>query len=197
MACGKRQGGHVFVTAASGSVASTEFVGRVTPVGRVEARRARSRSGSTLVETTLIILPLLAVLFGTFDVAFAIFVKNTVQYAVCQGVRYAITSQTLPGKGQDDSIKSVVTNSSIGLLDVLSPTHVGTDTISITYYNPQTLTPVTGSNSNIGGNIVVVSASGLSWAWMFPLLRDATPLRYAVSSADVMEATPLGGPPAR
>jgi hypothetical protein len=99
--------------------------------------------------------------------------------------------------GQDASIKAVVETDCIGLLDALSADHVGTDALSITYYNPLTLTPVTGVGSNIGGNIVVVSATGLSWAWMFPLLRAATPLQYSVSSADIMEATPIGGPPAR
>jgi len=49
----------------------------------------------------------------------------------------------------------------------------------------------------IGGNIVVVSASGLSWAWMVPLLRSAAPLQFSVSSADIMEATPVAGAPAR
>jgi hypothetical protein len=44
---------------------------------------------------------------------------------------------------------------------------------------------------------VVISATGLSWAWMFPLWRNATPLQYSVSSADIMEATPLAGAPAR
>ena len=44
---------------------------------------------------------------------------------------------------------------------------------------------------------VVVSATGLSWAWMVPLLRSATPLTFAVSSADIMEATPLAGAPTR
>jgi len=142
-------------------------------------------------------LPLLAVLFGVVDLAVAIFVQNTVQFAVCQGVRYAVTSQTMTGLGQDASIKAVVQDYTLGFLDQLSSDHVGADTISITYYNPVTLLPVTGVGSNVGGNIVVVSASGLSWAWMVPLLRSATPLTFAVSSADIMEATPLAGAPSR
>ena len=150
-----------------------------------------------MVEGALVIVPLLAVLFGVLDLAIAVFVKNTVQFAVCQGVRYAITSQTMAGMGQDASIKTVVQNYSAGLLDVLSSDHVGKDCISVTYYDPQSLNPVTGVGSNSGGNIVVVTASGLSWAWMAPLLRRATPLQYAVSSADIVEATPVAGPPAR
>ena len=157
----------------------------------------RRRRGSVLVEAALATLPLLAFLFGIFDVAFAIFIKNTLEFAVRQGVRYAITSQTMPGMGQDDSIKATVKNCTVGLLDSMSPNHDGSRQITITYYNPTTLQPVAGAGSNIGGNIVVVSASGLSWAWMVPVWRDNPALQFTAASADIMEATPLGGPPVR
>ena len=164
-----------------------------------ERRRAKwcRRRGSVLVEGSFVILPLLAVLFGVLDLSIAVFVKNTVQFAVCQGVRYAVTSQTMAGMGQDDSIKTVVQGYTLGFLDALSPDHIGKNRLSVTYYDPLALTAVAGVGSNIGGNIVVVSATGLSWAWMVPLLRNATPLQYSVSSADVMEATPVAGAPAR
>ena len=156
-----------------------------------------ARRGSVLVESTLVLLPLLALLWGTFDLAFAIFVKNTMNFAVRQGVRYAVTSQTMPGLGQDDSIKSTVKNYSLGLADALSADHNGMNRISITYYDPVTLAVVTGPGSNAGGNIVVVKATGLSWAWMIPLLRSPAPLQFSVASADIMEASPVTGPPTR
>jgi Flp pilus assembly protein TadG len=162
-----------------------------------ERPKSSRRRGSALLEGVLAILPLLAVMFTVLDLSIAIFGKNTVQFAVCQGVRYAVTSQTLPSMGQDASIKSVVQGYTLGLLDALSADHVGANRITITYYDPSSLAPVTGVNSNIGGNIVVVSASGLSWAWMVPLLRSTAPLEFAVSSADIMEATPLAGAPVR
>ena len=155
------------------------------------------RRGSALLEGALAILPLMAFLMGIFDVAFAIFIKNTLEFAVRQGVRYAITSQTMPGKGQDDSIKAAVVQYTAGLMDALSPVHDGKKQITITYYNPITLQPVTGTNSNVGGNIVVVSASGLSWAWMFPLYKHNSAMQFSVASADIMEASPVGGPPTR
>jgi Flp pilus assembly protein TadG len=157
----------------------------------------RRRRGSALVEATLATLPLMAFLFGVFDVSFAIFVKNTLQFAVRQGVRYAITSQTMPGMGQDLSIKTTVINCTAGLLNSMSPNNNGANQITITYYNPVTLLPVVGVGSNLGGNIVVVSASGLSWAWMFPLWRSNTALQFSAASADIMEATPLAGAPNR
>jgi hypothetical protein len=91
----------------------------------------------------------------------------------------------------------VVQGYTLGFLDYLSADHIGANRISITYYDPVTLLPVAGVGSNVGGNIVVVSATGLSWAWMVPLLRSAAPLTFSVSSADIMEATPLAGAPAR
>ena len=142
-------------------------------------------------------LPLLALMFAILDLSIAIFARNTVQFAVCQGVRYAVTSQTLPGLGQDASIKSVVQGYTLGFLSYLSPDHTPSNRISITYYDPVSLAPVAGAGSNVGGNIVVVTASGLSWAWMVPLLRGAAPLTFSVSSADIMEATPLAGAPTR
>ena len=162
-----------------------------------QSGKSARRRGDVLVEGAFAILPLLTIMFAVLDFSIALFVKNTVQFAVCQGVRYAITSRTLPGMGQDASIKTVVQGYTLGFLNYLSADHVGANRISITYYDPISLAPVAGAGSNAGGNIVVVSASGLSWAWMVPLLRNAAPLEFAVSSADIMEASPIAGPPTR
>jgi len=164
---------------------------------RKRCRKAGVCRGSVLVESALATLPILALLFGVFDVAFAIFAKNTMRFAVRQGVRYAVTSQTIPGLGHDASIKTAVQTYSLGLAEAMSPDHNAMNRISIQYYDPITLAEVTGVNSNAGGNIVVVKASGLSWAWMIPLLRSTTPLQFSVASADIMEASPSGGPPGR
>src|SRR5664279_981535 len=119
--------------------------------GHKRGKSSRHR-GSMLVEGALAILPLWAVLFGVVDLSVAIFVQNTVQFAVCRGVRYAVTSQTLAGMGQDDSIKTVVQDYTLGFLDYLSPDHIGKNRLSITYYNPVSMTAVAGAGSNIGGN---------------------------------------------
>src|SRR5260370_10262294 len=116
--------------------------------GDKRANWSRQRS-SVLVEVSLVMVPLLAILFGVLDLSIAIFVKNTVQFAVCQGVRYAVTSQTLPGMGQDDSIKSVVQGYTMGLLDQLSPDHIGNNRITITYYYPTALPPATSAGRHL------------------------------------------------
>ena len=155
------------------------------------------RRGSALLEGPLALLPMLAILFAVLDLSIALFVKNMAQFAVCQGVRYAITSQTMAGLGQDASIKAVVKEYTLGFLDCLSPDHIGGNRIAITYYDPVSLAVVTGVGSNTGGNIVVVSATGLSWTWMMPLLNNSAPLAFSVSSAAIMEATPIAGAPSR
>jgi hypothetical protein len=155
------------------------------------------RRGSALMEGPLALLPMLAILFAVMDLSIALFVKNMAQFAVCQGARYAITSQTMAGLGQDASIKAVVKGYTLGFLDCLSPDHIGGNRIAITYYDPVSLAVVSGVGSNTGGNIVVVSASGLSWTWMMPLLNNSAPLAFSVSSAAIMEATPIAGAPAR
>ncbi len=163
----------------------------------VQRCRSRSCRGGVLVESVLATVPLMALLCGVLDFAFAIFMKNTMSFAVRQGVRYAITSRTISGMGHDASVKTVVKTYSLGLVDTLSPDHNGLNRITIRYYDPVTLAEVTGTGSNAGGNIVVVSATGLSWAWMIPLLRTSAPLQFSVASADIMEASPVTGPPAR
>jgi Flp pilus assembly protein TadG len=69
-----------------------------------------------LVEVALIFLPLCALLFGIFDFSVAIFMRATMQNAVREGVRYAVTFDTLPSMCQDASIKQIVKNSMIDLL---------------------------------------------------------------------------------
>src|SRR5262249_53891925 len=96
----------------------------------------RAERGATMVESAVILVPLLAIFFAIIDFGMAIFLKNTMQFAVRQGVRYAITSQTMAGMGQDQSIKTVVNQYSMGFLDYVAPNHDGMAAISISYYNP-------------------------------------------------------------
>jgi Flp pilus assembly protein TadG len=175
-------------------------------VKAVRNPRRRRESGHTMMEASFILVPFLAMFFAMYDFGMAIFLKNTMQFAVRQGVRYAVTSQvqTVSGSplGQDASIKNIVSQNSFGFLNYVAPTGTGRPCsgqgcIYIRYYNPNTLVEVTGTNSNAGGNVVQVSAENLTWAWMVPLMRSSTPLSFSVASADVMEPSPSGGIPPR
>jgi Flp pilus assembly protein TadG len=155
-------------------------------------RRAR-QGGNAMLEGALALPPLLMLLFATIDFSIAILVKNTVQSAVREGVRYAVTGQTVGGLGQDESIRTVVENNSLGFLNSSN----GDSLISITYYNPNTLAVVTGLGSNAAGNIVQVQVTGLSWAWMVPYARSSAPLQISATSMDMVEPNATGVPPPR
>jgi Flp pilus assembly protein TadG len=164
----------------------------IRAIGSKTSKRA-GRRGNTILEAALVLGPLFMLVFGTIDFAMALLMKNCMQAAVREGVRYAITGQTMNGLGQDDSIKTVVQNNALGFLS-------GTtwkSNVVITYYNPKTLLTVTGVNSNAEGNIVQVSVTGLSWAWMVPYGRSAVPLPISAASSDVVEPPPNGTTPAR
>jgi Flp pilus assembly protein TadG len=156
------------------------------------SRRAR-QGGNAMLEGALALPPLLMLLFATIDFSIAILVKNTVQSAVREGVRYAVTGQTVGGLGQDESIRTVVENNSLGFLNSSN----GDSLISITYYNPTTLAVVNGIGSNAPGNIVQVQVTGLSWAWMVPYARSSTPLQISATSMDIVEPNATGIPPGR
>jgi Flp pilus assembly protein TadG len=154
--------------------------------------RSRER-GSQVVEFALVLLPLCAMVFLILDMAWAFYVKSTLQNGVREGVRYAITSQTMTGLGQDASIKSVVQQNAMGLL----AGSAGAALINIQYFLPNTLVPVSGLNSNQGGNIVEVYVQGYSLPPLGPILRNPAPLSLGAQAFDRMEGSPGGVPPAR
>jgi hypothetical protein len=149
------------------------------------------RRGDTLLEMALVLVPLMALIFGITDFGFAIFLRNAFQHSVREGVRYAVTYRTVPGMGHDASIKSVVQTNAVGMLAGPS----GASQIRIRYYLPDTLVE---TPNNWPGNLVEVSIENYQWRWMAPLLRSSTPIGVTVRSMDRMEGLPGGTmPPAR
>jgi Flp pilus assembly protein TadG len=156
-------------------------------------RQRRGQGGNAILESALALGPLFMILFALIDYSVALLAKNTLQSAVREGVRYAITGQTMTGMGQDASIKTAVQNNALGFLSGTA----GSNLISITYYNPTTLAAVTGNNSNAAGNICQVQVTGFSWLWMAPYARSATPLQFSATASDIVEPTTSGVPPTR
>ena len=153
---------------------------------------ARNReTGAELVEFSLVMIPMFGVLFLVIDLSWMLFARSTLQYAVREGVRYAVTGQTMTGMGQDNSIRTVVQQNSMGILSGSS----GASKISIAYFDPNN--NLAATTSNAGGNLVQVSVSGLSVFPMAPLFHSASPLSLSAVSSDVVEASPGGIPPAR
>lgn len=143
-----------------------------------------------MLETTLVLVPLMAMVLGTIDFSVAIFLQTAFRHAVREGVRYAITGRTSSGMGQDASIKAVVQQHAIGFLNGTS----GAEKIHIRYYDPVTLTEV---SSNAGGNLVEVSVEGYRYFWMAPILGNTGSLQLTARSSDVVEPSPNGTPPGR
>jgi len=111
------------------------------------------------------------------------------------GVRYAVTARPCPEwAGRLDQIGGARLHP--GVFSTTSARTTPAPTASPLPITTGSLAAVSAWAAR-GRNIVVVTASGMSWAWMVPLLRGATPLTFSVSSADIMEATPLAGAPTR
>lgn len=150
-------------------------------------RRSRNpRRGSSFVESAFVFVPLMAMIVAIFDYSLVIMTRSTLQHAVREGLRYAITYQTMPGLGHDASIRAVVRNNSLGFLSNVTGTE-NPCRICIRYYNPNTLA---FENANTPGNIVEIAVENYTWNWIAPLMRSATPLQIAVRASDRMETIP-------
>jgi Flp pilus assembly protein TadG len=159
-------------------------------------KKRNRENGNAAVETVLVIVPLLMVLLAILDFSVAIFIMNTMEYAARQGVRYAITGNTITtptALPQCDSIRQVVRDNSLGFLNSAPNSQ-----ITITYYalDPATNTwKVTTTNGN--GNLVKVAVQGFSWAWMAPgWIGTNSTLSINAASADISSACVNGVCPA-
>jgi len=166
-------------------------------------RRLRRSAGNALIESVFTLLPTFALIFAFIDFGMMLFRWTTLQSAVREGCRYAITfqRQTVSGSlaGQDASIESVVQSFAMGLVKTTdSP-----QTIFVKYYTPTNLTtPVAAPGGNVPGNVVEVSVQNISFQWLaplsgsygagIPLYRTTTPLTLSVFSSDILGGYPAG-----
>jgi Flp pilus assembly protein TadG len=197
--CKCRQARHRTVDECGG-LAAPERV-RQAPVTQkrpVSTRRRRSSSGNTIIETVFTILPTFALICAFADFGLVIFRWSTMQNAIREGCRYAITFQTTTGSGQDASIKAVVEQYAFGLVKANdSPQH-----IFVNYYAPSDLNTAIATGGNVPGNLVEVSVQNISWPWLAPLsgalswglpvLRSSTPVTFSIYSSDVLGGYPAG-----
>ncbi len=161
--------------------------------------RNRRRAGAALLEFALTVLPTFGLIFAFIDFGLLLFRWATLQNAVREGCRYAITFQTMTGDGQNASIEAVVQQYAMG---IVSTTDNPQD-IFVKYYSPTNLTtPIVGAG-NAPGNIVEVSVQGVSWSWIAPLsgssgsggvpfLRNTTPITLNIYSSDILGPLPAG-----
>ena len=162
---------------------------------KISLRRRRRQGGNALLEGAFTILPTFALIIAFVDFGMVLFRWATLQNAVREGCRYAITFQTGTGLGQDASIEAVVQQYALGLVTTTdSPQH-----IFVNYYAPTDLTtpiPV-ASGGNVPGNVVEVSVQNVSWAWMMPLSgtysgNSRSPINLNIYSSDLLNGYPQG-----
>jgi hypothetical protein len=150
---------------------------------KLKTSRKSRESGSQVVETTLVIIPMMLMTFLMLDLSMVIFLRTTMQEAVREGDRYAITGQNSPGPCQDDSIKHVVKHFALGFLNSTT----AAATIHVQFVNPDT----GGQGTNAYGNIVNVKIEGYKYAAMAPFERLNFPLYIFAEASDIVE--PLSG----
>ncbi len=165
---------------------------------KVLSPRNRRRSGNAVLEGVFTILPTFALIFAFIDFGLLLFRWATLQNAVREGARYAITFQTASGQGQDASIEAVVQQFAMGIVKTTdSP-----QDIFVKYYSTSNLTTPIASGGNVPGNIVEVSVQGVSWSWLAPLsgsyggsvpfFRNTTPITLNIYSSDILGGFPSG-----
>jgi Flp pilus assembly protein TadG len=178
---------------------------RNTPQRTLATLRADRRSGAELIEFTLALLPLFAMVFVLLDFAWIVFVQATVVRAVRVAVRTGITltaSQMGTGACLTDTVKGIVQQNGLGFLQGTA----GLAYIKVNYYLPPppgTTTAATNvstlSSGNAPGNIMQVSVNNYSVSAFLPRIfswkqaPDSSAFVFTSSSADLIE--PSSSPP--
>lgn len=153
------------------------------------SRRRLGQAGNNVLESALVLLPTLAIIVGIVDVAFGVFTHTTLQHAVREGTRYAVTYSVKSGMGHDASIKSVVQANAMGFL----ASDTALQKVYVRYYDPVTFVELTGTGSNSPGNLVEISVEGLTRNWIAStLLGRLSPMNFNIRSSDRMEGLPSG-----
>ncbi|MEQ1885107.1 MAG: TadE/TadG family type IV pilus assembly protein [Bryobacteraceae bacterium] len=157
--------------------------------------RNRHRRGNVMVESVFTFLPMFALILFFADIGMMLFRWTTLQNAVREGCRYAVTFQTSPGKGQDASVAEVVQRYAFGLVKTTD----NPQRIHVDYFSPANPNTPINSGGNVPGNVVEVSVQGLNLSWMFPLsgtfaspFYASVPLQLTVRSSDILGGRPAG-----
>jgi len=173
------------------------------PKKPISNRRANQR-GNAMVEIALTLIPTIAMFFGILDVSLVVYLQSTLNHAMREGARLAVTfptsyGGTSCGSSQATCITSVVQTNAMGFLSGSK-----SSLVTVNYYTANDLTnPVMSCNSgtctlngtlpqtlsngkvvtyaNQPGNIVEVVVTSYPWNWMVPVSAKG----YAVTAPTV------------
>ncbi len=128
----------------------------------ISNNRRRKSGGQAIVENALTLIPMLTMIFGMTDFGLMIFRWTTLQNAVREGTRYAVTfqveSRARPGQVHPRPSDRPTTSAWSRQAD--SP-----KTIYVKYYNPIRLCPGHYQRKQ-PGNVVQVSVQGVKFSWI-------------------------------
>ncbi|HBG04366.1 MAG: hypothetical protein A2075_18135 [Geobacteraceae bacterium GWC2_58_44] len=155
-----------------------------------------NKKGQTTVEFALVALLLFAMLFALIDMAVMFYVNLTMQSAVREGARYAITGQGGESAGRRTALINKIKERSNGLYDknanpqgkepkvsVLTPADVGS-------YSNYTGRPV--GDTGKPDEIIIVSLN-YAWPLLTPILRPFFPGNtYTFTVRATMKNEPWG-----
>jgi Flp pilus assembly protein TadG len=166
--------------------------------------RRRKQRGADLIEFTMILLPLLMILFALVDTSYGIFVKATLQAAAHAGLRYGVTitgtQANAAGSNLTTMVKGYVQSQSLGFLSGSN----GLNYIHVNFYalvgTPSVVTNVNGTtNENVSPNLMQVSVDQYPlpalvprlFSWATPADKSAT----TISAVSVDEIEPSSDVP--
>lgn len=175
---------------------------------RLRRSGRQRRSGSELVEFSLVLLPFLAFMTLILNLGWVVFVQSALQYAVAQGGRYAITSQTLSGMGMRASIQTYVQQNACGMLRNTSGAATGVNGwnyIYVDWYTVNSDGTLSSVNTLTGSayttammNLPLVEVSVQNVPGMFmmqfvqiPGMGTLSPIPYTAVSWDRMGSPPI------
>lgn len=151
----------------------------------------KAENGAAIVEFALIVPMLFFLLFVILELGILFWVNLTMQYAVREGARYAVTGQSNPAANQQQyqAVIQRIKDSSMGLYDRVNPTIVvnGVSQVPGTY----------GASMFGAANSILVLQLDCTWpvvtpAWRLMALLGAgaslnRPGQYAFSVATTMQ----------
>lgn len=139
--------------------------------------RSGNRKGQTIVEFALAAVILFSLLFAIIDLALMFFVNLTMQHAVREGARYAITGQSDLGADRRAALIAKIREQSMGMYD--KNLHVPKDP-SVSIIKPSGVTftnysgtPTTGDPGQ-SDEVIVISLT-YKWSLVTPLMKPFFP----------------------
>jgi Flp pilus assembly protein TadG len=134
----------------------------------------RQKKGQTTVEFTLVVILFLSILMTIVDFGLMFFVNQTIQNAVREGARYAVTGRSEAGLDVRASMEARIREQSMGFYDknAHQPNAIVIETLP-DLSTIQTNTLFTGTpTASTGGSLVPISVTyTYSWPLLTPFLQ--------------------------